>query len=119
MRGGKKSEVVKTTCDDKGLLLVDFTTQNPEDPKVFYSPPTNVSLGEGPRLPDPFEEKYLELKLSSIPGAEEGVFAKVDIPHNFPVGFIATYAYRNAEEVNIFSQRCELQIYLPSPIYGS
>ena len=105
MKAARKSGVVGVNCDDNGMLNVEFAKINEDDPVIFYSPPTNTSFGEGPRVPDPYEQKYAKLAQSTVPNSGEGVIAKTDLPADFTACFYAAYIQRNKEEALLYALR--------------
>ncbi|XP_059087629.1 uncharacterized protein LOC131884018 [Tigriopus californicus] len=106
MKAAKVAEVVAERCDEFGIKEVQYS--EPSGPDVFYSPPTNISFGEGPRIPDPYEQSNVVLKQSNVPNGGQGLFAKKDILHNQKFCFYSGYIYRNDIEVDIYKQRFEL-----------
>jgi hypothetical protein len=79
MKSGRKAKVSAVTCQS-GMIHIEFDQPDPESPVFFYDPATNESMGSIWFLKDPLEDKQVELKESTIPGAGLGLFAKVDIP---------------------------------------
>jgi hypothetical protein len=56
---GRKARVLSERCDDYGIKEVVIGAIDQFEEPMFYSPPTNTSLGEGPR-----EEKLVSLFVS-------------------------------------------------------
>lgn len=55
--------------------------------KYRYDPSTTTRVCSDPLLEDPMEKLYVEVGNSNIPGAGQGLFAKVDLPANATVAF--------------------------------
>lgn len=53
----------------------------------FYEPANQTSLGKNALQRDPFEEKYLYIATSTIPGAGRGVFLRRNVTKGEVVGF--------------------------------
>jgi hypothetical protein len=79
MKSGRLAKISAVTCQS-GMIHVKFDEPDPKSPVYFYDPSSNVSMGSIWYLKDPFEDKQVELKESTIPGAGLGLFTKVDIP---------------------------------------
>ncbi len=75
MMEGRSTQIVGERCGDRGIKEVAFGPVNPLKEPVFFSPPTNVSFGEGPRNRDPYEAASIIVKESTIPGTGDGLFA--------------------------------------------
>lgn len=69
---------VKLTEDDQVIPEFIFKFSTKEKRHFYFEPPTNISLGAGPKILDPFDDKQMELKTAGNAG--EGVYAKKDIP---------------------------------------
>ena len=63
--------------------------------KKFYSPPTNISFGGGPKNKDAFEEASVVLAESTIPSSGDGIFAVRDIEKG--------HTFHNESFSNLFS----------------
>lgn len=59
-----------------------------------YTPPSNESFGSGPKVPDPFESRTVELGRSSIPNSGDGLFVTRDVPAYTLVSYYHAFMYR-------------------------
>ena len=78
MIDAQESKILEMSCDSNGLLYVSkYSTPEISSPHFYYDPPTNVSFGGGPKgVVDPYERKWLELRVATNPKMGEGVFTK-------------------------------------------
>jgi hypothetical protein len=101
MKEGRKSSVIAERCNEHGIKEVKFS--EPVGPVMWYSPPTNVSYGDGPQNMDPYEEKHMYLANSTImPWAGEGIFARTDMEAGQLVCPYSGTIYRNQEESQLY-----------------
>ena len=105
----KYSKVLQVSCDDNGLPYVNKFSE--ESSPFFYNElPTNTSFGAGPPgVPDPFENKMVDLRLSTIPNSGQGVFLKKDAKKGTVVSLYNGYVYTR-EQLGIYKQRCHYNI---------
>ena len=107
MKDAQEATVLEVDCDENGLLYVSkFSTPEMSSPHFYYEPPNNISYGAGPPLvPDPYEQKWLELKASKNPHAGEGVFIHRNVG---PGEFVSIYAgfVFNKEQQLIYLRNC-------------
>jgi hypothetical protein len=103
MKSGRRSSVVAERCAANGIKEVLLAEGS--GPKLFYSPPTNTSFGEGPHVRDAYEERLTYLAQSTVAAAGEGVFARVDLPPNRIVAFYVGFVFRNREEMELYAER--------------
>ncbi|XP_059084451.1 uncharacterized protein LOC131881575 [Tigriopus californicus] len=101
MKAGQEATITGTTCDPNEMLVLQFS--EPSGPVLFYSPPTNISFGEGPQAIDPFEAKWAEIRRSNVHGGGEGVFAVRDVPSDQIFCLYSGFIYRNREEKELFA----------------
>ena len=103
MVAARECEVVAEKCNEFGVKMLKFS--EPHGEVLFFSPPTNSSFGEGPRIRDPFERKTSKLTTSSIPNSGQGVVAVRDIANGTTACLYAGFLYRNDEEKSIYMDR--------------
>ncbi|KAK3265757.1 hypothetical protein CYMTET_25613 [Cymbomonas tetramitiformis] len=58
---------------------VDGEAEHPEAPSFAHDPATATHISREPLLADPYEARRVEVRRSLIPGANEGLFAQVDL----------------------------------------
>ena len=80
MIDAQEAKILEIDCDSNGLLYVSkYSTPDSSSPHFYYDPPTNVSFGGRPKgFLDPYEQKWLELRVADNPKMGEGVFTKKD-----------------------------------------
>ena len=69
------------------LAHPEFSTPNPDSPAVHYSKATKTHIGDLPLVPDPYEERHVEVRESDLPGSGDGLFAR----RHLPAGTIAAF----------------------------
>ena len=84
MVSARKAFIKDIQCKNDQVYL-SFT--DPSGPKLYLDKATNVSMGNLPLIPDPYETMTIEVKPSSIPNAGQGLFAKRIIGDNEIVAF--------------------------------
>ena len=77
---GQEVEIIGEHCNEFGIKVLNFSRTS--GPIYHYLEPTNSSFGDQPHLRDPLNKKYVYVKKSDIPKAEEGLFALKDIQPN-------------------------------------
>ena len=99
-------------CSVDGIPVLKIS--KPRGPTYYYNRPTKLSFGDQPLVQDPLDKKYVNLKKSrAFPNAtaNEGAFAKMDIPSNIICslygGLILTKDEDNALSKEIFQSRDE------------
>ena len=75
---GQKIKIVNTSCNGVGMMELNFSKPYEQDVFYHYKPPTNVSFGDQPQVPDELAIEYIEVKRSDI--HMDGLFAITDIP---------------------------------------
>ena len=67
MQNAQETSVSGIDCNDYGLPYVThYTKPDPNSPRFYYEPPSNISFGAGPPgILDPYEKKLLQLKVAS------------------------------------------------------
>lgn len=81
-----------------------FSVPDADGPVFYYEPPSNVSFGAGPpNVPDPYEAKMVEVKVSSIHGSGEGVYVRKDVPAWRTVAFYSGLIIQSNDEGEIYS----------------
>ena len=58
-----------------------------QGPEFEYDLSTKACISKTPQVPDPYEELFVFVDQSSIPEAEEGLFAKTDIEESTVISF--------------------------------
>eukprot|EP00096_Caligus_rogercresseyi_P013500 TRINITY_DN6132_c0_g1_i1.p1 TRINITY_DN6132_c0_g1~~TRINITY_DN6132_c0_g1_i1.p1 ORF type:complete len:539 (-),score=84.83 TRINITY_DN6132_c0_g1_i1:1625-3199(-) len=76
---------LKTVVEDKGIKVPIFS--EPEGPLYEYERPDEKILTNSPLLSDPYESRLVEVRESRVPGANDGLFAKVKIEASTVVAF--------------------------------
>ena len=84
MVSAKKAFIKDMQCKSDQVYL-SFT--DPSGPELYLDKATNISMGNLPLAPDPYETMTIEVKPSSIPNAGQGLFAKRTIEENELVAF--------------------------------
>ena len=77
MVSARKAFIKDIQCKNDQVYL-SFT--DPSGPKLYLDKATNVSMGNLPLIPDPYEMGTIAIKKSKLHGSGEGVFLKVDVP---------------------------------------
>jgi len=77
MVAAQEAQVKQLSIQD-GILHVE--TSPPSGPCFSFAPSTKTSFGSSdPLLPDPFEERMVEVRCSGMEGGGEGAFARRDL----------------------------------------
>ena len=87
---GRYRTIVETCVSESGNVKIKVE-QNKNSPNLTYSPPSYSSFGLPPTQGDPFEENTVDVKESTIEGAEEGLFATRDIEKGELVSFYSGF----------------------------
>ena len=58
-----------------------------QGPEFEYDLSTKTCISKTPQVPDPYEELFVFVDQSSIPDADEGLFAKTDIEESTVIAF--------------------------------
>ena len=74
------------------IRLLNYATTYNHDlhfqgPEFEYDLSTKTCISKTPQVPDPYEELFVFVDQSSIPEAEEGLFAKTDIEESTVISF--------------------------------
>ena len=113
MKDAQESRVLELGCDRNGLYYVTrYSTPEPSSPHFYYEPPNNISFGAGPpNVLDPYERKWLELRLADNEKMGEGVFTKRDVKKDTLVSSYNGFAYdaQNGEH-DLYRQGCIMNI---------
>ena len=109
MKDAQESAVLDVKCDKNGLLYVSkYACPIIDSPHFYYEPPSNVSFGAGPpSVRDPYEQKWLELKMSINEGAGEGLFSKRELAVGEAASIYSGYVYTETEH-EYYSESCTL-----------
>ncbi|TRY79905.1 hypothetical protein TCAL_09831 [Tigriopus californicus] len=120
MKEGRIAQVIGERTNAFGIKELMFSTPKANSPVFYYSPPTNVSLGEGPKVLDPYDHRTIKLDASTIEEAGEGVFARRKIPAFSSACTFSGINLRNSEEVQLYLNpfRSHLPIMQRSMKYG-
>lgn len=95
MSRGRYATLKAVTCE-RGFLTPEFEVA-PEDPTEYvFDPPSNVSMGRSPGLPDPYETETVEVRDSLLPGAGKGTTAFRDRIREQLIGLEETWIARCA-----------------------
>ena len=83
MKDAQESRLLDVGCDTNGLYYVtQYSTPELNSPHFYYEPPNNTSFGAGPsNVLDPYERKWLELRVADDEKMGEGVFTKTKLVH--------------------------------------
>ena len=105
----KYKNVMEMACDDNGIPYVSKFSDEPS--AIFYhEPPNNISFGAGPPgVPDPFENKMVDLRTSNIPNSGQGVFLKKDAKAGTVISLYDGYVY-TPEQQEIYKKNCHFNI---------
>ena len=113
MKDAQESTVLDLGCDRNGLYYVTrYSTPKPSSPHFYYEPPNNISFGAGPpNVLDPYERKWLELRLADNKKMGEGVFTKRDVKKDTLVSSYNGFAYdkQNSEHA-LYREGCIMNI---------
>ena len=113
MKDAQESTVLDLGCDRNGLYYVTrYSTPEPSSPHFYYEPPNNISFGAGPpNVLDPYERKWLELRLADNKQMGEGVFTKRDVKKDTLVSSYNGFAYdkQNGEHA-LYREGCIMNI---------
>lgn len=102
MKRGRIAEVVGEQFNEFGIKQLKFSFRKSDSHVFFYSPPTNVSMGEGPKILDPYDQRTVKLGPSTIEEAGEGVFAIRKIPAFSSACMFSGINLRNLEEIQLY-----------------
>ena len=87
MKDAQESKVVKVECNQNGMLYVNqYETPDPLASHFYYEPASNSSFGGTTSVPgtlDPYERKWLEVRMIDEDKVGEGVFAKKDMKKKY------------------------------------
>ena len=110
MQDSQQSSIKGLRCDDYGLPYLLFSNPDPKTPHFYYEPPSNRSFGAGPpRVFDPYEQKWLEIKVSNDEPKGEGVFTKRDLKPGTLVCSYNGFAFHMPNgELEMYMKRCAM-----------
>jgi len=110
MKEAKHAKVVQLNCDKNGIPFVSKFSDESSDAIFYYESPSNISFGAGPdKVPDPYENKMVDLGISKIPDSGQGVFLKRDAKKNMVVSLYNGYVY-DTEQIEIYKKHCSMNI---------
>ena len=104
MKEAEEVEVVACRCV-KGILQLRFS--QPSRGQTFAAGiPTKDSYGDQPSVTDPLDNRYIEVRESAVEHevADEGAFAKVDIPPLTPITLYSGLFFRT-DELNKYNDK--------------
>ena len=103
MKKSQEYSVINVECYDNGIQYVSkYST-----PEPGYEPPTSESYGGDPLgIHDPYESKWLELRMSNIEHAGEGVFLNRDVEEGVFLSIYSGFVYTK-EKYEIYNQNCD------------
>ena len=113
MKDTQESRFIGLGCDRNGLLYVtQLSTPALPSPHFYYEPPTNISFGAGPPgVLDPYERKWLDLRISDNDNMGEGIYTKRDLRPNTLVasynGFVFDIKYG---ESDLYKEGCIMNL---------
>ena len=90
MRDAQESMVLDLGCDRNGLIYVSqFSRPAHMSPHFYYEAPSNMSFGAGPlKELDPYERKWLELRIAGDEIMGEGIFTRRNL---MQYSFVSSY----------------------------
>jgi len=91
---GKPAKIVSTEIIN-GVLVPKFKITSEKIFERWIS--TNKDIACPPHLCDPYESDLVEVRVSTVPGAGEGLYAKVDLPENRIVSYYNGVRLENNE----------------------
>ena len=111
MKDAQESRVLDVGCDTNGLYHVtQYSTPELNSPHFYYEPPNNTSFGAGPpNVLDPYERKWLELRVADDEKMGEGVFTKRHLKKDTLVSSYNGFVYdtENGESA-LYRKRCTM-----------
>ena len=78
-------KVIGSVIDDEDARPLLRPVSSSEKLSFSFDPSTSKRISSSPLLRDPWEEEMVEVKESKIPGAGEGLFAKVNLVKDVPI----------------------------------
>ena len=90
MVAARQTELVDVMLDPSTCIMAPvFAQPLPHEPQpdIRYSKATRDHIGDQPLVPDPYEQRTVEVRKSEVDGGGEGLFAKVDLPKGTIVAF--------------------------------
>ena len=116
MIDAQESSILEVGCDENGVMLVkNYLRPNVSVPHVYYEPPTNISFGQGPKgVMDPYEKRWVELKMAENSKMGESAYAKKDFKNGELVAIYNafTFKYKNGE-FDSYKKRCGMNFSKP------
>ena len=101
MIDAQESLILEVGCDENGIMLVkNYLSPNISVPHAYYEPPANISFGHRPKsVMDPYEQRWVELKMAENEQMGVGVYAKKDFKDGELVAIYnaLTFRYKNGE----------------------
>ena len=113
MKDTQESRVLDVGCDRNGLYYVTrYSTPELNSPHFYYEPPNNISFGAGPpNVLDPYERKWLELRVAENEKMGEGVFTKRNIQKDTLVSSYNGFVYdKENGESDLYGEACTMNI---------
>ena len=113
MKDAQESSVLDLGCNRNGLYYVTrYSTPEPSSPHFYYEPPNNISFGAGPpNVLDPYERKWLELRVADNEKMGEGVFTKRDVKKDTLVSSYNGFVYdKQNGESKLYREGCVMNI---------
>ena len=86
-----------------------------QGPVFEFDLATKACISNTPQVPDPYEELFVYVDQSSIPNAEEGLFAKVDVEESTVISFYNGVRY-DVKDATIEMENCPYKISLNEDI---
>ena len=111
MQNAQESSVSEIDCNDYGFPYVThYSKPDPNSPRFYYESPSNISFGAGPPgILDPYEKKWLELKVPSDVQKGEGIFTKRDLkPGTLVCSYSGFVFNRQNGELDLYKKRCSM-----------
>ena len=113
MKDAQESRVLDLDCDRNGLFYVtEYTIPEGTAPHFYYEPPSNISFGAGPtRVLDPYEKKWLQLKIADNEKMGEGVFTKRDLKPGTLVSSYNGFVFETKNnESDLYRMACTMNL---------
>ena len=87
LRSGQVTEIISVEKDQAFNPEPVFLAPDSNGPVFEYDLSTETSISKTPLERDPYEELFVYVDESTIPNAEEGLFAKIDIEEGTVISF--------------------------------
>ena len=112
MISARNVDVKKYICDENGMLIAQEFTEPLSEHVFKYDPPTNISFGGRPKgFVDPYEQKWLELRVANNPKMGEGVFTKKDFKNGELLASYVGFVFGGENgQFRIYQKNCGMNL---------